>query len=64
MGERIEKEMPNGWIYSITGQIMEAADGIIYEGPGIPPDIQKENTLEEVEMGIDKVLEFAIETIL
>ena len=63
MGERIEKEMPNGWIYSITGQIMRAADGISYEGLGIPPNVFIENTLEDLEMGVDNVLELAIETL-
>lgn len=56
MGERIVKEMPNGWNYSITGQIMTAADGIVYEGPGIPPDIYFENKLEYMKNGIDSLL--------
>jgi C-terminal processing protease CtpA/Prc len=63
MGERIEKEMPNGWFYSITGQVIEAADGKSYEGPGIPPDIYQKNTLEALESGIDNILEVAIENI-
>ncbi len=63
MGERIEKEMPNGWIYSITGQIMTAADGVSYEGPGITPDIAAMNTFEEMDLRIDRVLETAIDKI-
>ncbi len=63
MGERIEKELPNGWIYSITGQVIIAADGNIYEGPGIPPDIEEINTVTEINSGMDRVLEKAIETI-
>ena len=50
MGERIEKELPNGWIYSITGQIIVAADGNSYEGPGIPPDIAVTNTIDALGM--------------
>ncbi len=61
MGERIEKEMPNGWIYSITGQIMRAADGISYEGPGLPPDLEFRNNLEDVESGIDSLFVTAVE---
>ncbi len=61
MGERIEKEMPNGWVYSITGQLIIAADGNSYEGPGIPPDVQAVNTFEGMEMGKDEVLDLAIE---
>lgn len=63
MGERIEKEMPNGWVYSITGQIMFAADGISYEGPGIPPDIRVSNSLDEVALGVDNMLNEAIKLI-
>ena len=61
MGERIEKEMPNGWVYSISGQVITAADGVSYEGPGIPPDEYVENTFPEMEQKIDRVLERAIE---
>lgn len=61
MGERIEKEMPNGWVYSITGQLITAADGNVYEGPGIPPDIQASNTFEGLADGKDEVLELAID---
>lgn len=63
MGERVEKEMPNGWIYSITGQIITAADGKIYEGPGIPPDVTMVNTEADVSNGVDKTLEKAMEMI-
>ena len=61
--ERIEKELPNGWIYSITGQLIIAADGNTYEGPGIPPDIEEINTVAEINSGVDRVLEKAIEII-
>ena len=61
MGERIEKEMPNGWIYSISGQLITAADGMVYEGPGIPPHIYSLNTEAELEMGVDRMLEMAID---
>lgn len=64
MGERIEKELPNGWIYSITGQIIRDAEGISHEGPGIPPDLFVENTPAEIQRGTDRVLETAIERIL
>ena len=64
MGERIEKELPNGWVYSITGQIIMAADGHIYEGQGIPPDIEEINTVSEINSGMDRVLEKAIDTIM
>ncbi len=60
MGERIEKEMPNGWIYSITGQVIKAADGVSYEGPGIPPDVFFQNKIEDVENEIDSLFITAV----
>lgn len=60
MGERIEKEMPNGWIYSITGQIMRASDGISYEGPGLPPDVPFVNRIEDVQNDIDSLFLTAV----
>ena len=60
MGERLEKEMPNGWIYSISGQIIRAADQQIYEGPGVPPDIYLLNTIETLNDETDLMLERAI----
>ena len=63
MGERIEKEMPNGWIYSITAQVITAADENIYEGPGIPPDIQIRNSRDSLDIGVDNMLDQAINLI-
>jgi len=63
MGERLEKEMPNGWVYSITGQLMVAADGNTYEGPGIPANIAIQNTLTDLEAGRDLVLDLAIQSL-
>lgn len=39
LGEKIGQELPNGWKYSLTPQVVFDADGISYEGRGIPPDI-------------------------
>lgn len=61
MGERIEKEMPNGWVYSITGQLITASDGNVYEGPGIPPDIYTINTETELSNNVDRTLQRAID---
>lgn len=35
----IERELPNGWSYSISTWIESTPQGKIYEGTGIPPDI-------------------------
>lgn len=38
-GEKIGQELPNGWFFSLTPQIVFAADGLSYEGKGISPDL-------------------------
>lgn len=34
------KYMPNGWAVDLTNEIVEAANGLVYEGKGIPPQCQ------------------------
>jgi len=34
------KHMPNGWMVDLSNEIIEAANGIIYEGKGIPPQFK------------------------
>ncbi len=55
MGERIEKEMPNGWVYSITGQLIKTPEGISYEGPGIPVDVSYVNRQSDIDNRIDSL---------
>lgn len=57
----IGKELPNGWYFTICPQIVEYIDGISYEGVGLIPDIVVENTSAEMENGIDRTLDEAIE---
>lgn len=57
----IGRELANGWAYSIGSQKIEMFDGINYEGKGIPPDVFFKNNMADVNAGIDRVLEKAIE---
>jgi carboxyl-terminal processing protease len=57
---KIGKELPNGWYYSVSPQIIEVAEGVSMEGIGLIPDILVKNTIEEIEAGRDKSLEAAI----
>ena len=59
---KIHKELPNGWNYSVSTQQVRFINGEIYEGPGIPPDILVKNTYDEIDMGVDMMLEKALET--
>ena len=39
LGSIKQGQLPNGWIYQLTTSKFVSADGISYEGTGIPPDI-------------------------
>jgi C-terminal processing protease CtpA/Prc len=61
---QIHRELPNGWSFALSTQIVASADFKIYEGIGIPPDITVVNTIKEFNRQIDAMLEKAIEVIL
>jgi C-terminal processing protease CtpA/Prc len=54
------RELPNGWIYTISVGDFRAADGKSYEGIGIAPERVVTNSKEDIESGKDKVLETAM----
>lgn len=55
-----KRELPNGWIYSISVGDFRDAEGKSFEGIGIPPDVYVKNTPTEIRSGIDNTLEWAI----
>lgn len=58
-----KRELPNCWIYAIsTGDFRDAA-GVSFEGIGIPPHELVKNTNDEIQSGVDKVLESALESL-
>ena len=59
-GEKVGGELSNGWRYSVVPQVVTAADGVSYEGPGLPPDLLVENTAEEIATGLDRQFEAAV----
>ncbi|MBK8565847.1 MAG: S41 family peptidase [Saprospiraceae bacterium] len=56
----VARQLPNGWGYRVATQDVEAPDGNIYEGKGIPPDVFIQNSITDIAAGKDKVLEQAI----
>jgi carboxyl-terminal processing protease len=34
-----ERHLPNGWTFTLSNEVYQAADGTLYEGRGIPPDL-------------------------
>lgn len=56
----ISRELPNGWLYFVGVGDYRDANGKSKEGIGIAPDIYAANTKSDIDGGIDKVLEAAI----
>jgi hypothetical protein len=56
-----QRELPNGWIFTVSTGDFRAADGRNYEGIGLAPDILIQNRKEEIGAGQDKALEKAVE---
>jgi hypothetical protein len=60
---RMERELPNGWTYSIAVQKILSPDGICYEGIGIPPDIPASTTAADIARDRDPALEEALRVV-
>jgi len=62
-GEKVGGELSNGWRYSIVPQVVIASDGASYEGPGLPPDVEVQNSAQEIAAGLDRQFEAALEVL-
>ena len=60
---QLHRELPNGWSFALSTQIVASADYKIYEGVGIPPDITVVNTKNDFDKQVDAMLEKGIEII-
>lgn len=56
-------KLSNGWTLQFSIEKLRCADGNIYEGKGIPVDIQVENGLDDIESQSDKVISKTIDLI-
>jgi len=63
LGLPLGVELPNGWQVHFAGNQMLAVDGTCLE-LGVPPDIQVDMTDDDMDKGIDTIIETAIQTIL
>ena len=61
---KVERELPNGWSFTLSSKIAVSADMVQYEGFGIPPDYTMLNTKNDLDNKRDAVLEKGIEVIL
>ena len=60
MSSRIHRELPNGWIYTISIQDNTDPEGISYEGVGFAPDVPVSLTEANILLGSDPQLEAAV----
>lgn len=61
--DMISRELPNGWVYTISIGDWRNSEGTSYEGIGLPPDIVVQNDAIDVVNGRDEALEKAIDVI-
>lgn len=60
LGDVVNDVLPNGWHYrSVRARTLDA-EGRSWEGIGIPPDLHARNHPEEIERGLDRVLELGL----
>jgi C-terminal processing protease CtpA/Prc len=60
---QLEKKLPNGWEYRLSYQIYLSADGVCYEGKGVPADIELLNNKCDIENRIDPLITRALEVL-
>jgi carboxyl-terminal processing protease len=61
---KVERELPNGWSFTLSSKIAVSADMVQYEGFGIPPDFTVLNTKNDLDNKRDAMLEKGIEVIV
>ena len=64
LSDRLTRELPNGWIFSLSHQKRLTADGQLYEGRGLPPDIEAPFKPTDFLRNRDPILETALALIV
>ena len=64
LSDALTKRLPNGWRLEISNQVCEAADGRVYEGVGIPPQVEVPvflpgNIYPGLKQAVDKAVDMA-----
>ena len=65
LSDMLLMQLPNGWVVSLSNEIYQAADGRVYEGVGVPPQIPHYVFCEkEFYTGLNLIIETASNIIL
>lgn len=59
----LDKDLPNGWEYTLSYQVYMSPDMVCYEGKGIPVDIELHNSKADIANGSDPLIIKALEVI-
>ena len=60
LSDLVETCLPNGWSLTLSGERYVAADGVLYEGVGVPPDVPVDFDPSAFEQNRDTQLEAAL----
>jgi tetratricopeptide (TPR) repeat protein len=55
------ERLPNGWTLWVAYKLLRDHLGQCWDGIGVPPDLRIRNGKDDIEAGLDRVLEFAIQ---
>ncbi|MEM8887452.1 MAG: S41 family peptidase [Bacteroidota bacterium] len=61
--DAVTRQLPNGWLYSISVGDYRDAENRSFESIGLAPDVLAENTTADLAAGEDKMLEAAIQAL-
>lgn len=59
----VVQPLPNGWVFSLSGERYTAADGEIYEKVGVPVEVPVDLDVDALELGQDVMLDAALATL-
>ncbi len=61
LSDELYRTLPNGWTFSLSNEIYLTHDGALFEGIGVPPDIEVEFLLpHDLEKDIDPAIDTAV----
>lgn len=60
LSDMLDFQLPNGWVVTLSNETYTAADGELYEGRGVPPDVEVSLDPDQLFQGVDNILETAL----